>query len=80
MDRPGTFQELESQAVERRRLFQLMGHTRARALKYASGFEVGRRDALQHYALHNENGRLALQAGLVYGQGLWSLHCRRRKI
>lgn len=68
MDRPGTFQELEAQAVERRHLFQLMGFPRARALKYASGFEVGRRDALQHYTQHNENGRLALQAGLVYGQ------------
>lgn len=68
MDRPGTFQELESQAVERRRLFQTLGKNRARALKYASGFEVGRRDALQHYTAHNENGRLALQAGLVYGQ------------
>jgi two-component system, NtrC family, response regulator HydG len=68
LDRPGSFQELESQAVERRQLFQIMGKTRARALKYNSGFEVGRREALQHYTIHNENGRLALQAGLVYGQ------------
>jgi DNA-binding NtrC family response regulator/predicted hydrocarbon binding protein len=68
LNRSGTFLDLESQAIERRNLIRIIGRERARALKYNSGFEVGRRDAQRHYDQHSDNGRLALQAALVYGQ------------
>lgn len=68
LNRSGTFLDLESQAIERRNLIRIIGKQRARALKYHSGFEVGRRDAQRHYEQHSDNGRLALQAALVYGQ------------
>lgn len=68
LNRSGTFQELESQAIERKYLLQMLGTDRLRAIKYQSGFEVGRRDALRHYETLGDNARLALQAGLVFGQ------------
>lgn len=68
LNRSGTFQELESQAIERKYLLQMLGSERLRSIKYQSGFEVGRRDALRHYETQGDNARLALQAGLVYGQ------------
>lgn len=68
LNRSGTFQELESQAIERRYLLKMLGEERLRAIKYQSGFEVGRRDALRHLESLGDNARLALQAGLVYGQ------------
>lgn len=68
MSRPGSFIDFESLAIERRNLIRIIGKSRARALKYNTGFEVGRREAQRHYELHSDNGRLALQAGLVYGQ------------
>lgn len=60
--------ELETLAVERRQLMQLLGKDRARALKFRTGFEQGRRDGARHYGSFNENARLALQAALVFGQ------------
>jgi DNA-binding NtrC family response regulator/predicted hydrocarbon binding protein len=68
LNRSGAFLDLESLAIERRNLIRIIGKDRVRALKYQTGFEVGRRDGQRHYELHSENGRLALQAGLVYGQ------------
>ncbi len=68
MNRSGNFVDLESMAVERRNLVQMLGLERARALRYKIGFEQGRRDANRHFASFNENGRLALQAALVFGQ------------
>ena len=68
LNRSGNFVELESMAVERRHLIQMLGFERARALRYKIGFEQGRRDANRHFQAFNENGRLALQAALVFGQ------------
>ncbi|MBI4560183.1 MAG: sigma 54-interacting transcriptional regulator [Candidatus Hydrogenedentes bacterium] len=68
LNRTGVFTDLESLAVERRHLLELLGHDRARALCYRVGFEQGRRDGARHYALYTENARLALQAGPVFGQ------------
>ena len=68
LNRSGTFQDLEAQAVERRHLITLIGEERARALKYRSGFEQGRRDAQHHLKEYGGNTRLALQAALVHAQ------------
>ncbi|HOE65567.1 MAG TPA: sigma 54-interacting transcriptional regulator [Candidatus Hydrogenedentes bacterium] len=68
LNRPGAFSDLESLAVERRQLLDILGHDRARALLYRIGFEQGRRDASRHYAIFSQNARLALQAGPVFKQ------------
>jgi DNA-binding NtrC family response regulator/predicted hydrocarbon binding protein len=68
LNRTGNFSDLESLAVERRHLIKMMGHEQARAFKYKSGFEQGRRDARRHMAEYGENYRLALQTALVQGQ------------
>ena len=68
LKRSGSFIDLEAQAVERRNLIQLLGVERTRALRYRTGFEQGRRDGARHFQTFGENGRLALQAGLVFGQ------------
>lgn len=68
LNRPGIFLDLETMAVERRQLVEMLGRTRARALRYRMGFEQGRRDAARHYAVYAQNARLALQAGPVFGQ------------
>ncbi|MCP4644010.1 MAG: sigma-54-dependent Fis family transcriptional regulator [bacterium] len=68
LDRPGVFVELEAMAVERRQLLKILGFDRARALRFRTGFEQGRRDAVRHYNTYAENARLALQAGPVFEQ------------
>lgn len=68
LNRPGVFQDVESLAVERRQSLEVLGHDRARALRYRMGFEQGRRDAVRHLAVFDDNVRLALQAGPVFGQ------------
>lgn len=68
LKRSGSFTDLEAQAVERRNLIQLLGLERTRSLRYRTGFEQGRRDGARHYQTFGENGRLALQAALVFGQ------------
>lgn len=68
MNRPGVFADLESLAVERKQLVEMLGEPVARALRYRLGFEQGRRDAARHYAVYAQNARLALQAGPVFGQ------------
>jgi DNA-binding NtrC family response regulator len=60
--------ELEAIAVERRQLLKVLGFDRARALRFRTGFEQGRRDAARHYNTYAENARLALQAGPVFEQ------------
>ena len=68
LNRSGSFVDLETQAVERRHLVQMLGIEQARDLLYRMGFEQGRRDALRHIETFNKNVRLALQAALVFGQ------------
>ncbi|MEX2016412.1 MAG: sigma 54-interacting transcriptional regulator, partial [Candidatus Hydrogenedentales bacterium] len=68
LNRSGTFCDLESMAVERRHLMHLLGPERARALRYRTGFEQGRREGARHYQMFDENARLALQAALVFNQ------------
>jgi len=68
LNRSGSFIDLETQAVERRHLIQMLGVEQARGLQYRMGFEQGRRDALRHMETFKENARLALQAALVFGQ------------
>lgn len=68
LDRSGNFIDLESQAVERRQLLQMLGLERTRALLFRMGFEQGRRDAIRHLETYNKNARLAIQAALVFGQ------------
>ncbi len=68
LNRSGSFVDLESQAVERKHLVQMLGIEQARGLLYRMGFEQGRRDALRHFETFNKNARLALQAALVFGQ------------
>lgn len=68
LNRSGNFVDLESMAVERRHLMQILGMERARALQFRMGFERGRRDGARHYQAFGENARLALQAALVFGQ------------
>jgi DNA-binding NtrC family response regulator len=68
LKRSGSFTDLEAQAVERRNLIQLLGLERTRSLRYRTGFEQGRRDGARHFHTFGENGRLALQAALVFGQ------------
>jgi DNA-binding NtrC family response regulator/predicted hydrocarbon binding protein len=68
MNRTGNFLDLESLAVERRHLIKMMGEEQARAFKYKTGFEQGRRDARRHMTENGDNYRLALQTALVQGQ------------
>lgn len=68
LGRPGRFIDLEAVAVERRHLVQILGVERARMLLFRMGFESGRREARRHLEMHDQNQRLAIQAGLVYGQ------------
>jgi len=68
LNRTGNFSDLESLAVERRHLIKMMGSEQARAFKYKSGFEQGRRDARRHMIDNGDNYRLALQTALVQGQ------------
>lgn len=68
LNRPGVFTDIESLAVERRHLLEAFGMARTRAYCFRMGFEVGRREALRHLATYEENARLALQAGPVFGQ------------
>lgn len=68
LNRSGNFIDLEALAVERRHLIQVLGMQRARALRYRTGFEQGRRDGRRHFTAYGESARLALQAGLVFGQ------------
>ncbi|MCC6154717.1 MAG: sigma 54-interacting transcriptional regulator [Candidatus Hydrogenedentes bacterium] len=70
MGRVGVFEDVESMAVERRQILQMMGRDRARALFYRIGFEQGRRDALRHLEQYEGNVRLALQAVCVFAQML----------
>ncbi len=68
LNRPGSFTDAETEAVERRHLIATLGMERSRALLYRTGFEQGRRDALRHLENFGENARLSLQAALVFGQ------------
>lgn len=68
LNRSGIFVDIESQAVQRRHLLQTLGNDRARSMLYRMGFEQGRRDAAHDIQTFSENARLALQAGLVFGQ------------
>ncbi len=68
LGRSGNFVDIETMAVERRHLLNILGHDRARNIRYRVGFEQGRRDASRHYKSFGENSRLALQAALVFGQ------------
>ncbi len=68
LNRSGVFGDLEGIAVERRRLVEMLGATRARALRFRIGFEQGRRDAARHLSVLGDNARLALQAGPVFAQ------------
>lgn len=68
LGRPGRFLDLEASAVERRNLVQVLGPDRARMLLFRMGFESGRRDARRHMEQFSDNHRLAVQAGLVFGQ------------
>lgn len=73
LNRPGRFTDLESLAVERRHLIQILGPERARMMLFRMGFESGRRDARRHMEQFGENHRLAIQAAMVFGQlhGRW---------
>lgn len=68
VNRPGVFVDIEALAVERKQLVEILGLKRARALRYRTGFEQGRREAARHFAVYAQNARLALQAGPVFGQ------------
>ncbi len=68
LGRPGVFTDIETLAVERRHLLEAFGLPRTRSYCFRMGFEVGRREALRHLATYEENARLALQAGPVFGQ------------
>lgn len=68
LNRVGRFEDLEASAVERRHLIESLGWRRARALCFRTGFEQGRRDAARHLSVFQQNVRLALQAGPVFGQ------------
>jgi DNA-binding NtrC family response regulator len=68
LNRLGVFSDFERLAVERRQLIEILGMERARALSFRIGFELGRREALRHLASYEDNARLALQAGPVFGQ------------
>ncbi|HQE84447.1 MAG TPA: sigma 54-interacting transcriptional regulator [Candidatus Hydrogenedentes bacterium] len=68
LNRIGFFMDFEAAAVERRHLLEFLGWQRARALCFRIGFEQGRRDAARHLNVFQQNVRLALQAGPVFGQ------------
>jgi two-component system, NtrC family, response regulator HydG len=68
LNRTGVFRDLESLAIVRKHTVDLLGFERARALWFRIGFEEGRRNGNRHYQLFDENMRLALQAGPVFGQ------------
>ncbi len=68
LNRSGSFTDLEAQAVERRHIIEMLGLERARALRYRTGFEQGRRDGARHLNAFGDNTRLALQAATVFGQ------------
>lgn len=68
LNRVGRFEDLEASAVERRHLIESLGWRRARALCFRTGFEQGRRDAVRHMGVFQQNVRLALQAAPVFGQ------------
>lgn len=68
LNRVGFFVDFEAVAVERRHLVESLGWRRARALCFRMGFEQGRRDAARHLSVFQQNVRLALQAGPVFGQ------------
>jgi DNA-binding NtrC family response regulator/predicted hydrocarbon binding protein len=68
MNRLGAFLDLETLEVERRQQVQILGHERARALAFRTGFEQGRRDGARHFEMFGQNVRLALQAGPVFAQ------------
>lgn len=78
LKRSGTFQDMESQAVERRQHLELLGLQRARSMYYRIGFEQGRRDGARYFKKYEGNARLALQAGEVFGQlqGRYVGECR----
>ena len=44
LNRSGSFIDLETQAVERRHLIQMLGFEQTRGLLYRMGFEQGRRE------------------------------------
>ena len=68
LNRVGAFLDFEAAAVERRHLIESLGWQRARALCFRIGFEQGRRDAARHLDVFQQNVRLSLQAGPVFGQ------------
>ena len=68
LSRQGVFSDIESLAVARRQLIEVLGLERARALCYRIGFEQGRRDAARHLRVFGQNARLTLQGGPVFRQ------------
>jgi two-component system, NtrC family, response regulator HydG len=68
LGRPGYFQDRSALAIERKQLIHFLGVDRARAVCFRAGFEQGRAAARRHLETFENNPRLALQAGQVFGQ------------